>query len=132
MGASDGAAAVDAWFDGQHHDLVGGARMLRDTILAAAPAAVQSVKWQAPNFAIAGTDFATFSMRRAGQLQLILHTGTKPRPDLAPIRIAPIGPHFRWADHNRAVVTFLSDAEVWAASAEVTAAVQAWTAALSD
>lgn len=68
-----GTSDVDAWFERQNHSMTGAARAIRSAILRAVPQAVESVKWQAPNFA-SQDDFATFSMRRPGILQIILHT----------------------------------------------------------
>jgi hypothetical protein len=106
-----GAEDVNAWLEQQTHSMTEPARSLRDAILRAVPGAIQSIKWQAPNFAVTD-DFATFSMRRPGVLQVILHTGAKPKPELAAIEVDNLGGHLKWAAHNRAIITFTSPEDV--------------------
>lgn len=128
MVASD---AVDAWFDTQSHSMTDAARAVRAAIHRAVPDAVESIKWQAPNFAT-HDDFATFSMRRPGVLQVILHTGAKQKPDAAPIDIDDLGGRVRWASHNRAVITFTGPDDVTEAIPELERLVAAWVAQLPD
>jgi len=113
-GDTTGTTDVDAWLDEHAHDLTAAARVLRAAILRAVPDAVESIKWKAPNFA-ADDDFATFSMRRPGVLQVILHTGAALKPDAPRIEAGDLGelaPLWRWASHNRAVITFISEEQV--------------------
>jgi len=124
-----GSDDVEAWFVANDHALTGAARLLRAAILRAAPHAAESIKWQAPNFAL-DDDFATFSMRRPGVLQVILHTGAVPKPELAPIAVDGLERHLRWPGHNRAVVTFRSHDEVIDALDEFESVVRAWVAQL--
>ena len=125
---TDGADAVDAWFDEQSHSMTAAARAIRSAIMRAAPGTVESIKWKAPNFAL-DDDYATFSLRRPGILQVILHTGVRPRPELAPIRVGDLGGRLRWAGHNRAVITFTSIEEVAGMVADVERVIVAWTSA---
>ncbi|MFE1664047.1 DUF1801 domain-containing protein [Microbacterium sp. P02] len=120
---------VDRWFDDQTHDLVETARSLREAILRAAPEATESIKWKAPNFALAD-DFATFSLRRPGQVQVILHTGAKPKPGSPQISVDDLGGRLRWADRNRAVVTFTSATDAAAALPAFETLVRDWVAQL--
>lgn len=120
-----GTDDVDQWLDAQTHDLTDAARLLRAAILRAAPDAVESIKWKAPNFAL-DDDFATFSMRRPGVLQLILHTGATPKPEHPVIDVDDLDGRLRWADRNRAIVTFTSMTDAAAAVPAVEAVVRAW------
>lgn len=124
---SDRQEAVDAWFDAQAHSMTAAARTVRETILDAVPDATECVKWNAPNFATED-DFATFSMRRPGILQVILHTGAKPKPGLSAIRVDDLGGRLRWAGHNRAVITFTSAADVADALPQFVVLIRTWTA----
>jgi hypothetical protein len=119
---------VDAWLDRQSHAMTDAARTIRASILRTAPSATESIKWQAPNFALED-DFATFSMRRPGVLQVILHTGVKPKPELETIDVGDLGGRLRWAGHNRAVITFTSADDVSAALPEFEQVIARWTAA---
>lgn len=124
-----GTRAVDAWLQQQLHSMTDAAQTIREAILRVVPGAVESIKWQAPNFAT-DDDFATFSMRRPGVLQVILHTGAKPKPELPEIRVDGLGSRLRWAGHNRAVITFTSTEDVTEALPELERVIAAWT--LSD
>lgn len=121
---------VDAWFDGQSHELTDAARSIRDAILRAVPEAQESIKWRAPNFAVAD-DFATFSMRRPGVLQVILHTGAKPKPDAPAIQVGDLGGRLKWAAHNRAIVTFTSADEVSTSMADFETVIREWVTQLT-
>jgi hypothetical protein len=122
-----GREAVDAWFDQQSHTMTPAARTIRAAILEAVPDAIESIKWQAPNFAT-DDDFATFSMRRPGVLQVILHTGAKPKPDMPAIHVDDLDGRLRWAAHNRAVITFTSSEDVAAALPGFTTVIATWVA----
>ena len=116
---------VDEWFEQHPHSLTEAAQDVRAAILRAVPDAVESIKWKAPNFAT-HDDFATFSMRRPGVLQVILHTGAKPKPELAAIKVDGLGGRMRWADHNRAIITFTSADDVADALPEFERIVAVW------
>lgn len=122
-----GSDAVDEWFDAQSHSMTDAARAIRAAIHRAVPDVVESIKWQAPNFAT-HDDFATFSMRRPGVLQVILHTGAKQKPDAARIDVDDLGGRVRWASHNRAVITFTGADDVGQAVPELERLVAAWVA----
>ncbi|WP_248151750.1 DUF1801 domain-containing protein [Microbacterium aoyamense] len=118
-------SVVDAWFDEQSHAMTDAAREVRASILRVVPAATESIKWQAPNFAL-DDDFATFSMRRPGVLQVILHTGAKPKPERHAIELGDLGGRLRWAGHNRAVITFTSPEDVTAALPQFEREIARW------
>ncbi|MBA8817659.1 hypothetical protein FHX48_002764 [Microbacterium halimionae] len=124
-----GEQDVDEWLDLQTHDLIDGARAVRAAILRTVPDATESVKWQAPNFAL-DDDFATFSMRRPGTLQVILHTGAKPKPELPAIQVDDVGGRLKWASHNRAIVTFTSNQDVVESLPQFEKTVGAWVKSL--
>ncbi|WP_053351396.1 DUF1801 domain-containing protein [Leucobacter musarum] len=128
--APPGSAEVEAWFAANPHALADGARSVRRAILSADARVTESVKWQAPSFTWNTIDFATFSMRRPDQLQVILHTGAKERLDIAEISVESVGRRSRRAGRNREIITFASNAEVEAALESFDRAVRAWIQAL--
>lgn len=65
---------------------------------------VESVKWNAPNYAL-DDDFATMQLRRDDTVQLVLHTGAKPKPEHPTIEISPLLANAKWASPNRLVLT---------------------------
>ena len=128
---TDHQSLVDAWFDEhQSHAMSDAARTIRRAILRAVPETTENIKWQAPNFAVQD-DFATFSMRRPGIVQIILHTGARPNPELATIRVDELEGRLRWAGHNRAVITFASPDDVSEALPQFEQLIAAWTAQMT-
>lgn len=85
---------------------------LRRRIAAAAPRAVESVKWNAPSFALSD-HFATLNLRAKSGIQLVLHLGAKPRTDLdmRKLVVAPAG-LLEWKGPDRAVVAILDGAHL--------------------
>lgn len=120
---------VDAWLDQQSHDMTNAARDIREAIHRCAPDVGESIKWQAPNFAL-HDDFATFSMRRPGVLQVILHTGAKPKPDHAQIRVDDLGGRLKMAGYNRAIITFTSVDDVSTSLGDLQSVISEWVAQL--
>lgn len=129
---TDTGDIVAKWFDDhQTHSMTDAGRTIRAAILRAVPEATENNKWQAPNFATRD-DFATLSMRRPGILQIILHTGAKPKPKLAAIQVDDRGGRMRWAGHNRAIITFTSPDDVDDALPELQTLIAAWVAQLAS
>ena len=54
----------------------------------------------------------TFNLRRPAAVRVILHTGAAAKPDHPEIVIDDPERLLRWADRNRAVLTFIGDAAV--------------------
>lgn len=54
---------------------------LRGIAGSAHPALVESIKWNAPNFALGDMDCITLGVERKGGVRLVLHRGAKPRSD---------------------------------------------------
>jgi hypothetical protein len=127
MGRSD--AAADEYWAGLEHPMAESARGLRAALLDAAPGVAETLKWKAPNFATVD-DFATFNFRRPTAVQVILHTGAKPKPEHPEITVdAPAG-LLRWADRNRAVVTFGSSDQILEHRDAFATLVSSWAAQL--
>lgn len=100
-------------------------RIIRDAV----PAAVESVKWNAPSFSTAD-HFATFFLggkRGAPGFQVILHLGVKSRPD-SPVRSQIHDPNalLEWRSPDRAVITFHGDDDVFAKAAAFRQIVREW------
>ncbi|MEL4319274.1 DUF1801 domain-containing protein [Leifsonia sp. YIM 134122] len=121
----DARSEVDLWFDELEHPLTDAALRLRAAILGASPTVVESIKWKAPNFATAD-DFATFSMRRPNAVQVILHTGAKPKPEHPEIVIDDPTGLAKRLDRNRFVVTITSDQHATDAEPAFVALVRSW------
>lgn len=85
---------------------------LRNIIRSVDPAVREGIKWNAPSF-YTTEHFATFQLRHKGGVQLVLHMGTKPRPDVqARTSIADPESLLEWRAADRATVTFRDLAEI--------------------
>ena len=116
---------VDVWFDELDHPLTDAALSLRAAILGISPGIVESIKWKAPNFATAD-DFATFSLRRPNAVQVILHTGARPKPEHPEIVIDDPTGLAKRLDRNRFVVTFTSEQQATDAEPAFVTLVRSW------
>jgi hypothetical protein len=105
------AAEVDAWFDALEHPLKEAALQLRSCLATVSPGIVESVKWKSPNFALRD-DFATMNLRRPTAVQVIFHTGARPKPEHPEIVVDDPSGLLRRADRNRWVATFTSADDV--------------------
>jgi hypothetical protein len=72
---------IDAVLDAAAHPQRALVDALRALIAGTVPAAVESIKWNAPSFATT-EHFATFQLRARPHVQLVLHLGAKPRRDV--------------------------------------------------
>jgi hypothetical protein len=95
---------VDALLAVAEHPLSATVREVRAELLAV-PGVIEGIKWKAPNYALSD-DFATMSLRRPDVVQLILHTGAKPKPDHPEIVVGTLPAFARRADRNRVVLSF--------------------------
>lgn len=109
--------------------MVSAARSLRSAILSVDPQIRENIKWHAPNFYLRD-DFATFNLTRPDTLQVVLHTGAKPKPTHREITIADPRKVLRWAGRNRGVVTFPTGAAAEAALEDFTDVVRQWVSQL--
>lgn len=97
-------ATVDAFLERLEHPHLAAIRLLRTAILSADPRIQESVKWNAPSFALE-EHFATFKLRPVETVQIVLHTGAKVRP--APVQMTIDDPAglLTWVAPDRAIVT---------------------------
>lgn len=96
--------AVTACLDAAAHPQRAVIDALRTVIARAVPRASESIKWQAPSFALT-EHFATFHLRGRPGVHLVLHLGARPRQ--APDMRATLGieaPFLDWKGPDRAVV----------------------------
>ncbi|KQX05067.1 MULTISPECIES: DUF1801 domain-containing protein [unclassified Leifsonia] len=121
----ESGSEVDLWFDDLEHPLTDAALRLRTAILGVSPSIVESIKWKAPNFATTD-DFATFSLRRPNAVQVILHTGAKPKPEHPEIVIDDPAGLAKRLDRNRFVVTITSDQQAAVAEPAFITLVRSW------
>lgn len=100
---------------------------LRRMIARAVPGASESVKWNAPSFALS-EHFATFHLRSKAGVQLVLHLGAKRRPDVDMRTV--IGPRsgvLEWKGPDRAIVTVRDATHLKEMRAELSRILKVWS-----
>lgn len=90
----------------------------------------ESIKWNAPSFAIS-SHFATLRAQPE-LLQVVLHTDAKPRAKPRAIAVDDPSGLLAWKAADRAVVTFADAADVKRRGAAFVAIVRAWIAQTQD
>lgn len=66
---------VDDFLAGLDHPRKADISAVREAIVTWEPTAVESVKWNAPNYAMGGQDRVTFRLQPRGRFQIVLHRG---------------------------------------------------------
>ena len=123
------SAEVDALIEERAHPLADTITAIRAALLDV-PSVIESVKWNAPNYALAD-DFATMSLRRDAAVQLILHTGAKIKPDHPDIVLVPFPASARRAARNRVVLTYGTASLTEDERSELDATLRSWTTQLA-
>jgi hypothetical protein len=100
---------------------------VRQLIARAVPAAAESVKWNAPSFALAD-HFATFHLRGTEGVQLVLHLGARARPGVDLRTDAGLRSRLlQWKGPDRAIVTVPDIGVLKTMRAELAAVLKAWS-----
>ncbi|MCA9302693.1 MAG: DUF1801 domain-containing protein [Phycisphaerales bacterium] len=91
----------------------------------------EGIKWNAPSFRL-DDDFATFHLRKADNIQIILHTGAKKRArPLSMTLEAPEG-MVEWRGSDRCVVSLGSGKKARACGPTLKKLIAGWIGQLSD
>jgi hypothetical protein len=111
--APSGLNPVDGFIGKLDHPLKEVVVKLRGFILNAFPQLTEQVKWNAPSFCFNGEDRITMNLSKKDQVLLIFHLGAKSR-DKKKLEtlIKDPGKTLEWLSSNRAVMRFLSLAEL--------------------
>ena len=101
---------------------------LRTIVRSGLPHAVESIKWNAPSFAVDGEDRVTLGLGRKGESRLVLHRGAKQRAltDLTAVDHTAVA---SWPTPDRGVVTFRDLEEIHAREAELIELCSRWAIA---
>ncbi|MDP3274260.1 MAG: DUF1801 domain-containing protein [Deltaproteobacteria bacterium] len=120
--------SIEAMIRGLKHPHEAEILAIRALVLAVDPSITEAIRWNAPSFATT-EHFATFHLRGATGVQLVLHLGAKPRPD-ATLRETLDEPtaELTWKSADRAVLYFASLSDVAARSEAVTRVLRTWIA----
>ncbi len=101
---------------------------LRALIRAAHPGLVEGIKWNAPSFALDGTDLVTLGLQRDGTARLVLHRGAKAK-DNSDFRFDDPDGLADWPAPDRGVVVIKNSTEMAAKAEPLVAMVRRWVGA---
>lgn len=127
--AGAGTEAVNRYMAALEHPRKAEIEALRALILGVDPRITESVKWNAPSFAIAD-HFATMRLHPNDMLQIVFHTGAKVKPDAKAMKIEDPDGLLKWAAKDRALATLDDAADLAAKRAALVSIVQQWIAQL--
>jgi hypothetical protein len=120
------ADAVTALLDAADHPQRAVIDAMRTLIARAVPSASESIKWNAPSFALAA-HFATFHLRAKSGVHLVLHLGAKPLRALDMREALGVeAPFLDWKGPDRAVVTVRDATHLTTLQPALTRVLRAW------
>ena len=117
---------VERYLTALEHPMKSGVQRLRLAILDSDAGISECIKWNAPSFATT-EHFATVHLRAKTGVQLVLHLGTRPRPDTG-VRAGVADPArlLEWRAPDRATITFADAADVAAKGDALADIVRQW------
>lgn len=103
---------------------------LRHLIINTHPGLTESIKWNAPSFALGDQDLLTLGLEKQGAVRLVLHRGAKVLDDTGfsvadPARLA------RWPAPDRGVVIIKDGAGFDKVATDLAALIARWVAAVT-
>jgi hypothetical protein len=120
---------VGAFMARLEHPLKAEIEALRAIIRGADARIQESIKWNAPSYALAD-HFATLRLQPHNRLQVVFHTGAKVRPDSTAMQIDDPARLLTWATPDRCVATFADMQEITSNADALVAIVRQWIAQL--
>lgn len=108
---SQTSAEVVAFLATLEHPLKPVLQAIRKIILGLRPDVREELKWNAPSFCT-HEHFATFHLRAADKVQLILHRGAKVKKAASKLPLADPSGLLKWLGKDRALVIFTDVASV--------------------
>jgi len=129
VAGSVASGGVDAFMSGLDHPRKTEIEALRKIILGVDRRIEESIKWNAPSFAI-GEHFVTFKLRPVESVQIVFHTGAKAKPRAGAIAIDDPGALLAWAAPDRCIATLTSLSDIRAKKSALVAIAKQWIAHL--
>lgn len=121
---------VDAFMAALDHPLKAEIEALRAIICPLDPRIVESVKWNAPSYAI-DDHFATLRLYPQRTVQVVLHTGAKVKPESRAMTIDDPDGLIVWATSDRGAVAFADIADIERKRDAFVSIVRQWIAQLA-
>ena len=120
--------SVEKFLDGLDRDVRATVDGLRAVIAASHDGLVESIKWNAPSFAVDGEHRITLGLERGGGVRVVLHRGAKPK-DRARFRFDDPDHLARWPDPDRGVLVLRDAGEVATKNAQLRELFRRWITA---
>jgi hypothetical protein len=118
-------ADVDSFITQLDHPYKAGINLLRAAIKRLDSRIVEEIKWNAPSFKI-DDHFATFKLYPPKNIQIVLHTGAKPKTPLRAFALDDPHKLLKWPAIDRCVLTLQSSAQAEQLEKIVTKMVKQW------
>ncbi|WP_395945502.1 DUF1801 domain-containing protein [Brevundimonas sp.] len=121
-------SGTETYLDGLADDARQLIDALRTVVRNAVPTAVETIKWNAPSFAVDGQDRITLGLDRKGGARLVLHCGAKTRAsvDLTAVDHDSVA---QWPSLDRGVVVFRDLEDIRMREVALTALCSRWVEA---
>ena len=100
--------------------------MLRNLITETDERLSEGIKWNAPSYVFKGEDVLTFRLQPRDQVQLVLHTGAKVRPEPLNMKIEDPDKLLVWAAPDRASMSFSSPEDIQTKTESLKQIVRQW------
>lgn len=99
---------------------------IRSAITKSNPGLKEHIKWNAPSYAIDGEDRVTMKLFPPKNIQVVFHTGAKPKKQPTERLITDTAGILKWVANDRAVATFKSKEEVQRKASEFQKIINSW------
>lgn len=120
---------VTEFLKAQNHPLIKEINLLREIILSCDKNLSENIKWNGPNYVFNGEDRITMKINPPKNIQLIFHRGAKKLAQPKDKLIKDDSGLMVWKENDRAVVTFLTSAEIVSSSTLLKKIVKDWVKA---
>ena len=120
-------ADLTAWLAALDGDAREGVDRLRNIVRSVDAPWTETIKWNAPSFAVLGEDRVTLGLNRRGGFRVVLHCGAR-KSDVSPDFQDPKNLAV-WPTPDRGVVQFPDKAALEASADELRTLIEAWVRA---
>ena len=117
---------VTRFLDQLGHPLRKKIELLRATLLAADETVGENIKWNGPNYTLAGEDRITMKIQPPKMIQLIFHRGTKKQEQPQERLIEDPFGLLDWRENDRAIIGFRSEEEIATQRDKLAFLIDAW------
>ena len=122
----NGPSEVDGFLASLDHPLKAEIEAVRAIILGADARIQESIKWNAPSFAIA-EHFATFNLRSKDAVHVVFHKGAKVQAHAPDMAISDPSGMLKWVAKDRCIAVLTDMKEIRSKRGALVSIVEQWT-----